>query len=313
MPVKCTTPPFVFTTRPPSAVTSPIHAAQPRPSRSGARIASTKPGAGVASGLRNTSRSPLRGARAGVRARREAGVAPVCRDDRPPARARARAASVSSLDALSTTTSSSPRPSCATSAGSEAATAARLLYVTTTTDRRVAASGTSGRGMLASGRRALGDAARLACQARTTDTGTDDRNLGGRRRFSRRPAAADPPCSTCSLIDRSSCLAVVPAYNEAATVGDVVAALHRKAPQLDVAGDRRRLDGRDRASVAERAGARVLRMPFNLGIGGAVQAGFKYADEHGYDYMVQVDGDGQHDPGEIAKLFARRWTATAPT
>ena len=48
----------------------------------------------------------------------------------------------------------------------------------------------------------------------------------------------------------------------------------------------------------------MLRLPFNLGIGGAVQAGFKYADEHGYDYMVQVDGDGQHDPGEIAKLFA---------
>ena len=57
-------------------------------------------------------------------------------------------------------------------------------------------------------------------------------------------------------------------------------------------------------TLAEQAGARVLRLPFNLGIGGAVQAGFKYADENGYDYMVQVDGDGQHDPGEISKLFA---------
>ena len=45
-------------------------------------------------------------------------------------------------------------------------------------------------------------------------------------------------------------------------------------------------------------------MPFNLGIGGAVQAGFTFAHEQGYDYMVQVDGDGQHDPGELTKLFA---------
>ena len=43
----------------------------------------------------------------------------------------------------------------------------------------------------------------------------------------------------------------------------------------------------------------MIRHPFNLGIGGAVQAGFMYALEHGYDYMVQVDGDGQHDPAEI--------------
>ena len=53
-----------------------------------------------------------------------------------------------------------------------------------------------------------------------------------------------------------------------------------------------------------RRAPRVLRLPFNLGIGGAVQAGFTYAHEHGYDYMVQVDGDGQHDPAELAQ--ARR-------
>ena len=105
------------------------------------------------------------------------------------------------------------------------------------------------------------------------------------------------------LIERSSCLAVVPAYNEAGTVGDVVDALRVKTPQLDVVVvDDGSTD--DTAALAEAAGARVLQLPFNLGIGGAVQAGFKYADEQGYDYMVQVDGDGQHDPGEIAKLFA---------
>jgi glycosyltransferase involved in cell wall biosynthesis len=109
--------------------------------------------------------------------------------------------------------------------------------------------------------------------------------------------AASPP------IERSSCLAVVPAYNEAATVGHVVRALHAKTPQLDVVVID---DGSTDATGqhAEEAGARVLRMPFNVGIGGAVQAGFKYADDHGYDYMVQVDGDGQHDPDEIAKLFS---------
>jgi glycosyltransferase involved in cell wall biosynthesis len=125
-----------------------------------------------------------------------------------------------------------------------------------------------------------------------------------RRRFNRRSASPDPtmPHSTPST-ERSSCLAVVPAYNEEATVGDVIAALHTRAPQLDVVV----VDDGSTDSTGERAeeaGARVLRMPFNLGIGGAVQAGFKYADEHGYDYMVQVDADGQHDPGEISKLFA---------
>ena len=96
---------------------------------------------------------------------------------------------------------------------------------------------------------------------------------------------------------------MVPAYNEAATISDVVAALHRETPQLDVVVvDDGSTDSTGRR--AERSGARVLRLPFNLGIGGAVQAGFKYAYEHGYDYMVQVDGDGQHDPAEIAKLFA---------
>ena len=101
----------------------------------------------------------------------------------------------------------------------------------------------------------------------------------------------------------STCLAVVPAYNERATVAGVVDALHRKVPELDVLViDDGSTDAT--AELAEEAGADVLRMPFNVGIGGAVQAGFKYAAENGYDYMVQVDGDGQHDPGEIAKLFA---------
>src|SRR5690348_16771031 len=97
------------------------------------------------------------------------------------------------------------------------------------------------------------------------------------------------------------CLAVVPAYNEADTVAGVVAALHRAAPDFDVVV----IDDGSTDATSERAreaGAEVLRLPFNLGIGGAVQAGFTYANEHDYDYMVQVDGDGQHDPGEIVTL-----------
>ncbi len=100
----------------------------------------------------------------------------------------------------------------------------------------------------------------------------------------------------------ASCLAVVPAYNEGATIDRVVADLRAKAPDFDVLViDDGSTD--DTSAQAFAAGARVLRLPFNLGIGGAVQSGFVFALENGYDFMVQVDGDGQHDPGEIARLM----------
>jgi hypothetical protein len=96
-------------------------------------------------------------------------------------------------------------------------------------------------------------------------------------------------------------LAIVPAYNEEATIAAVIENLRAGAPEFDVVVVD---DGSTDATalIAEREGARVLRLPFNVGIGGAVQAGFKYALEQGYDYCVQCDGDGQHDPSHIGRL-----------
>jgi glycosyltransferase involved in cell wall biosynthesis len=117
------------------------------------------------------------------------------------------------------------------------------------------------------------------------------------------PATSRQPSRHTSNVDpNSSYLAVVPAYNEAPSVAQVVRALHRQAPQFEVLViDDGSTDGT--GQVAEDAGARVLRHPFNLGIGGAVQSGFIYALDNGYDYMVQVDADGQHLPEEIPKLL----------
>src|SRR5439155_19616511 len=58
------------------------------------------------------------------------------------------------------------------------------------------------------------------------------------------------------------------------------------------------------ALEARRAGAQVISHPFNLGIGGAVQTGLKFARKQQYDYVLRIDGDGQHDPGELSELLA---------
>ena len=99
----------------------------------------------------------------------------------------------------------------------------------------------------------------------------------------------------------SSNLAVIPAYNESETVAGVIRSLREHAPQFDVlVVDDGSTD--DTGAVAMMAGARVLRLPFNVGIGGAVQSGFTFALDNGYSRMVQVDGDGQHMAEEIQVL-----------
>ena len=98
-------------------------------------------------------------------------------------------------------------------------------------------------------------------------------------------------------------IAVVPAYNEERNIARVVGELKEHDPGLDVVVVS---DGSvDRTyEVARDAGATVLRLPFNLGIGGAVQTGFRYAWENGYDLAVRCDGDGQHVPAELPKVVA---------
>jgi glycosyltransferase involved in cell wall biosynthesis len=101
-----------------------------------------------------------------------------------------------------------------------------------------------------------------------------------------------------------STLAIVPAFNEAASVADVIRRIDSSGLGFDVLV----VDDGSRdatADIARGAGASVVELPFNLGIGGAVQTGYRYAYENDYDYAIQIDGDGQHDPAEAARLLER--------
>ncbi len=110
--------------------------------------------------------------------------------------------------------------------------------------------------------------------------------------------------------DRLRILAIVPAYNEGEMVGRVVRDIKRQDPPWDVVViDDGSVD--DTVFQAEEAGAMVVRHPFNLGIGGAMQSGYKYALAKGYDVAVQVDGDGQHKPEYLAQMLEKLHTSGA--
>jgi glycosyltransferase involved in cell wall biosynthesis len=98
------------------------------------------------------------------------------------------------------------------------------------------------------------------------------------------------------------CLAIIPAFNEGESVADVIREIRLSHPDCDVVV----VDDGSRdatATVARRAGAIVLQLPFNLGIGGAVQTGYRYAWRNGYDIAIQVDADGQHPPDQMNKVI----------
>jgi len=97
-------------------------------------------------------------------------------------------------------------------------------------------------------------------------------------------------------------LAIVPALNEAGSIAQTVTEIREHAAGFDVVVlDDGSTD--DTAAIAAHAGARVISLPFNIGIGGAMQCGYMYARDRDYEVAVQIDGDGQHDPRDITRLL----------
>ena len=90
-------------------------------------------------------------------------------------------------------------------------------------------------------------------------------------------------------------LIIIPAYNESENIEKTIAAIRENAPEFDyvIIND---CSTDNTKEICEKNGFNIINLPINLGIGGAVQTGYKYGYEEGYDIAVQVDGDGQHDP-----------------
>jgi len=104
------------------------------------------------------------------------------------------------------------------------------------------------------------------------------------------------------VINGKRVLIIVPAWNEAGSIRDVVQEIRGELPGTDVLVVDDGSDD-DTSAIARQAGAIVTRLPYNLGVGGAMRLGYKYARDKGYDAAVQVDADGQHDPRYVPKLI----------
>lgn len=97
-------------------------------------------------------------------------------------------------------------------------------------------------------------------------------------------------------------LIIVPALNEEGAIGGVVTSVRDVLPGIPIVViDDHSVDAT--AAIAEQAGAEVLRLPVHLGLGGCVQTGYKLAFELGYEYVIRVDGDGQHEAADIPKIL----------
>ncbi len=120
--------------------------------------------------------------------------------------------------------------------------------------------------------------------------------------------ASDVKTPISGMDDRG--LLFIPCYNESLALGALIAEVRDAGISLDllVIND----GSSDRtAEVAQAAGVAVLDLPCNLGVGRAIQAGFQYAVQQGYDYVVRIDGDGQHPPSEIVKLQQHKTVSPA--
>jgi glycosyltransferase involved in cell wall biosynthesis len=103
------------------------------------------------------------------------------------------------------------------------------------------------------------------------------------------------------MINGKRVLIIIPAWNESACIADVVAEVRGELAGVDVlVVDDGSTD--KTAALAAAAGAAVARLPYNLGVGGAMRLGYRYARDHGYEVAIQVDADGQHDPRYVPKL-----------
>ncbi len=105
-----------------------------------------------------------------------------------------------------------------------------------------------------------------------------------------------------TIVTSRRVLVVMPALNESASVATVIEQVKRSLPEADLlVVDDGSVD--ETARLAREAGAEVARLAVNLGVGGAMRTGFRYAAARGYDVVVQVDADGQHDPEELDALL----------
>ena len=105
-------------------------------------------------------------------------------------------------------------------------------------------------------------------------------------------------------MENGKTLIVIPAFNEQHNILGVIGDIRAHLPGADILVVNDCSVDATARKARQADGVQVVDLPCNLGIGGAVQTGFKYARDRGYDYMVQIDGDGQHLPREVNKLAA---------